>query len=250
MQSLQGQQAVVTGGNRGLGLAMVESLVARGARVTVIGRDVERLNEVASRLGVAVIRGDVTDEALARSVVGDLRPTLLLLNAGVSPGLAPLHEQSWEGFSRSWDNDVKASFHWLQQALRLPLAKGSRVLLTSSGAAINGSPLSGGYAGAKRMVWLLAQYANGISQQLELGITFQALVPRQIIGDTELGRLAAEAYANKNRVSVAEFLAGFGAPMPPKQVGEHVITLLTDPKYEKGTAYSLKGDTGIVSLDA
>ena len=51
-------------------------------------------------------------------------------------------------------------------------------------------------------------------------------------------------------VSVSEFLAGFGAPMSPKQVGEHVVTLLTDPKYDKGIAYGLKGDTGIVSLDS
>jgi NAD(P)-dependent dehydrogenase (short-subunit alcohol dehydrogenase family) len=249
MQNLQGQRAIVTGGNRGLGLAMVESLVARGARVTVVGRDVESLNEVSSRLGVDVIRGDVADEALARSAIGEVRPTLLLLNAGASPGLGPLHEQTWEGFSRSWNNDVKAGFHWLQQALRLPLAKGSRVLLSSSGAAVNGSPLSGGYAGAKRMLWLMAQYAGGVSKELELGITVQALVPRQIIGETELGRLAAEAYAKKKGVSVSEFLAGFGAPMSPKQVGEHVVTLLTDPKYDKGIAYGLKGDTGIASLD-
>jgi len=250
MQNLQGQKAVVTGGNRGLGLAMVESLVARGARVTVIGRDPERLQEVSRRLGVDVIRGDVADEALAKSVIGDVRPTLLLLNAGAAPGLAPLHEQTWEGFSRSWNNDVKAGFHWLQQALRLPLAKGSRVLLSSSGAAVNGSPLSGGYAGAKRMVWLMAQYASGISKELELGITVQALVPRQMIGDTEHGRLAAEAYAKRKGVSIGEFLAGFGAPLSPKQVGEHVVSLLTDPRYEQGIAYGLKGDTGIVSLDA
>ena len=249
MQNLQGQRAIVTGGNRGLGLAMVESLVARGARVTVVGRDVESLKDVSSRLGVDVIRGDVADEALARSAIGEVRPTLLLLNAGASPGLGPLHEQTWEGFSRSWNNDVKAGFHWLQQALRLPLAKGSRVLLSSSGAAVNGSPLSGGYAGAKRMLWLMAQYAGGVSKELELGITVQALVPRQIIGETELGRLAAEAYAKKKGVSVSEFLAGFGAPMSPKQVGEHVVTLLTDPKYDKGIAYGLKGDTGIASLD-
>jgi len=249
MQNLQGQKAVVTGGNRGLGLAMVESLVARGARVTVIGRDVERLKDVSSRLGVDVIRGDVTDEALARSVIGDVRPTLLLLHAGAIPELGPLHELSWEGFSRSWNNDVKAAFHWLQHALRLPLATGSRVLLSSSGAAINGSPLSGGYAGAKRMIWFMAQYASGLSKELGLGITVQALVPRQMIGDTEHGRAAAEAYAKRKGVSVSEFLAGFGAPMSPKQVGEHVATLLSDPQYEHGIAYSIKGDTGIVSLD-
>jgi len=250
MQEFQGQKAVVTGGNRGLGLAMVESLVARGAQVTVIGRDPERLKEVSSRLGVSVIRGDVSDEALARSVLGDIRPTLLLLNAGATPGLGALHEQTWEGFSRSWNNDVKAGFHWLQHALRLPLDKGSRVLLTSSGAAVNGSPLSGGYAGAKRMLWLMAQYAAGVSKELALGITVQVLVPQQMIGDTEHGRLAAEAYAEKKGVSVSEFLAGFGAPLPPKQVGEYVAKLLGDPVYAQGIAYGVKGDTGIVPLDA
>jgi len=56
MQSLQGQKAVVTGGNHRLGLALVESLMARGARVTLIGRDAERMKDVASRLAVDVIR--------------------------------------------------------------------------------------------------------------------------------------------------------------------------------------------------
>jgi len=250
MQQLKGQKAVVTGGNRGLGLAMVESLVARGAHVTVVGRDLERLEDVSSRLGVEVIRGDVSDEALAQRVIGDVRPTLLLLNAGATPGLGPLHEQTWEGFSRSWNNDVKAGFHWLQHALRLPLTKGSRVLLTSSGAAVNGSPLSGGYAGAKRMLWFMAQYAAGVSKELDLGITVQALVPQQMIGETEHGRSAAETYAKKKGVSVSEFLAGFGAPLPPQQVGEYVATLLEDPRYAQGIAYGVKGDTGIVKLDA
>lgn len=249
MHNLQGQKAVVIGGNRGLGLAMTESLVARGVRVTVVARDQQRLEEVASRLGVDVVRGDATDEALARSVLGDIRPTLLLINAAAVPGLGPLHEQTWEEFSRCWSNDVKASFHWLQQALRLPLAKGSRVLLNSSGAAVNGSPLSGGYAGAKRMIWLMAQYASGVSKELGLGITVQALVPRQMIGETEHGRTAAEVYAKRKGVSVSEFLAGFGAPLSPQQVGEDVATLLSDPKYDAGIAYAVKGDTGIVSLD-
>jgi hypothetical protein len=44
-------------------------------------------------------------------------------------------------------------------------------------------------------------------------------------------------------------LAGFGAPMSSRQVGEHVATILTDPKYETGVAFGLKGDTGISSLD-
>jgi NAD(P)-dependent dehydrogenase (short-subunit alcohol dehydrogenase family) len=149
-----------------------------------------------------------------------------------------------------WDTDVKAGFHWIQAALRLPLPRGSRVVIGSSGAAIAGSPLSGGYAGAKRMLWLMASYANASSDELGLGIKFQAIVPRQIIGDTELGRAAAEAYARRKGTTLEAFLAGFGVALTPSQVGEHVATLLTDPRHEAGVAFGIKSDLGLHSLDA
>ena len=47
--------------------------------------------------------------------------------------------------------------------------------------------MSGGYAGAKRMLWIMAKYANGISAEKGLGIYFQAIVPLQIIGGTGVG---------------------------------------------------------------
>ncbi|HYP91175.1 MAG TPA: SDR family oxidoreductase [Polyangiaceae bacterium] len=249
MKSLEDQRAVVTGGSRGLGLGIVEALVAAGARVTVIARDAERLAKVSERLGVDVVQGDVTDEALAERVLRELRPAVLVLNAGATPALAPLHQLSWQDFSRAWDVDVKGGFHWLQQALRLPLPPGSRVIVGSSGAAVNGSPLSGSYAGAKRTLWHMASYANDVAQGLGLDIRFQAILPLQIIGETELGRPAAEAYAARRGVSLQAFLAGFGPPLPPRKVGDHVVSLLTDPRYESGVAFGMKGDRGLVSLD-
>ena len=68
MTALEGQKVVVTGGSRGLGLGIVEALVAQNAQVTVVARDPQRLAEVSQRLGVNVVRGDVTDEKLARGV--------------------------------------------------------------------------------------------------------------------------------------------------------------------------------------
>jgi NAD(P)-dependent dehydrogenase (short-subunit alcohol dehydrogenase family) len=250
MHSLEGQKAVVTGGSRGLGLGIVEALVARKAEVTVVARDAARLAEVGQRLGVATVQGDAADPTLARGLLGDLRPSVVVLNAGAQPPLGPIHALDWETFSACWNSDVKAGFHWVQEALRLPLPPGSRVLLGSSGAAVNGSPLSGGYAGAKRMLWLMAQYANGTATELGLGIRFQALVPMQIIGDTALGRAAGEAYARKRGITLEAFFAGFGAPLPPAKVGELVATLLTDPRHEAGVAWGIKGDKGLFSLDA
>jgi NAD(P)-dependent dehydrogenase (short-subunit alcohol dehydrogenase family) len=245
---IEGGKVVVTGGSRGLGLGIVEALVERKALVTVVARDPGRLAEVQRRLGVAVVQGDITDATLASTLLEQVRPDVLILNAGASPALAPLHQQAWEAFSAIWETDVKGAFHWLQAALRLPLGRGSRVLVGSSGAAIAGSPLSGGYAGAKRMLWLLAGYANGVSTKLDLGLRFQALLPQQLIAETELGRAAAEAYARQRGITLEAFLAGFGEPMPPRVYGERVMAILTDPKYAGATAFAIKGE-GIRPLE-
>jgi NAD(P)-dependent dehydrogenase (short-subunit alcohol dehydrogenase family) len=247
--SIEGRRFIVTGGSRGLGLGIVEALVERGGKVTVVARDAGRLAEVQKRLGVSVTAGEITDAALAANLLREVRPDVVVLNAGMTPAMGPLHQQTWETFTAPWETDVKGAFHWIQAALRLPLARGSRVLVGSSGAAVGGSPLSGGYAGAKRMQWLMAGYANTVSAQLDLGIRFQALIPMQIVGDTDLGRNAAEQYARSRGMTTEAFLASFGAPMPSRRYGEHVIAVLTDPKYASVTALGLKGE-GIRSLDA
>ena len=250
MDTLENQRVLVTGGSSGLGLGIVEALVDAKANVVVVARDPQRLADVERRLGVTTVIGDVADAGLAESLLREFRPTVLVLNAGAVPAMAPLHEQTWEGFSTTWNSDVKAGFHWLQAALRLPLARGSRVLVGSSGAAVNGSPMSGGYAGAKRMLWLMAGYANTVAAEQDLGIRFQAIVPRQMLAAGGVGRAGAEAYARRKGITPEAFLANFGTPMSARELGDHIVTILTDPRYESAPALALKGDSGIQALDA
>jgi len=90
--------------------------------------------------------------------------------------------------------DVQQAFHWLREALLLPLDPGSTVIAMSSGAALHGSPLSGGYAGAKAMVRFLAGYAAGESARSELGIRIVSILPT-LTPETDLGAMAVAAYA-------------------------------------------------------
>jgi hypothetical protein len=83
--SLKDKSAVVTGGSRGLGLGLVEALVAHGARVTVVARGAEALDSVRARLGVATISADITDETAAHRILAELRPDILALNALAAP---------------------------------------------------------------------------------------------------------------------------------------------------------------------
>jgi NAD(P)-dependent dehydrogenase (short-subunit alcohol dehydrogenase family) len=247
--NLKDKKVVVTGGSRGLGLGLVEALVMHGANVTVVARDADGLESVRARLGVAAISADVTDATAAHRIVGEVHPDILVLNAGAKPRMGRLDQLSWADFSTTWETDVKAGLYWLQAALKTPLKSGSRVLVGSSGAAQNGSPLSGGYAGAKRMLWMMTNYANGVSAQNKLGIRFQAIVPQQMIGDTGVGDAGANAYASSMGIGRDEFLARFGTPMPPREFGEKVVSVLEDPKYAEGLVFGLKGDTGITVLE-
>jgi len=95
----------------------------------------------------------------------------------------------------------------------------------------------------------MAKYANGIAKQKGLGIRFQAIVPLQIIGGTGVGDEASSAYARATGIERKAYLARFGAPMPPRQFGDHLVAVLDDPRYATGVAFGLKGDTGITILE-
>jgi len=247
--SIKDKNIVVTGGSRGLGLGLVEALVAHGAKVTVVARGANALKSVHDRLGVATIPADVTDESAAHRILAEIRPDILVLNAGTPPPMGRLDQLSWTDFTAPWETDVKGGLYWIQAALNLPLAPGARVLVGSSGAAVDGSPLSGGYAGAKRMLWLMAKYANKVAEQKGLRIRFQTIIPRQMVGGTGTGDAGSRAYARANGIEVETFLAGFGAPMPPRDFGEKVVAVLDDPKYAEGFAFGLKGDTGVTVME-
>jgi hypothetical protein len=76
-------------------------------------------------------------------------PRTLVLNAGAAPLPRPIHRQTWQTFSRSWEVDVQHVSNWTREALLLPRQAGNVVIAISSGAAVNGSPLSGSYAGGQ-----------------------------------------------------------------------------------------------------
>jgi NAD(P)-dependent dehydrogenase (short-subunit alcohol dehydrogenase family) len=138
--------------------------------------------------------------------------------------MSPLPEQTWESFSQNWNVDVAQAFHWTRHVLRHPLEPGSSVIAMSSGAAVNGSPLSGGYAGAKAAVKFITDYAAIESQRAALGINFVSVLPR-LTPATELGAKAVAAYAGRQGVDVETFVQAGGPPLTAEQVGRSVLEL-------------------------
>src|SRR5262245_41055450 len=131
MCTIQGKNAVVIGGSSGVGRATVQGLVKAGARVTAVARGADRLRALEAE-GVSTIVGDATNADFVGRLIRDVRPELLVHAAGIMPRMGRVDELDWESFSETWNADVKASFLLIQQALTLPLAPGSSVVLVSS----------------------------------------------------------------------------------------------------------------------
>lgn len=232
------KNVVVIGASRGLGRAIVAAVYAEGAQVLAVARSAEPLKQLAAEFpGVQTLALDATSEGAPAQVFETLTPDVLVVCAGAIPHMSPLVEQTWEQFSRNWNSDVKLSLLFSQAALTTPLPTRTTVILISSGAAVNGSPLSGGYAGAKRMQMFLAHYAQKEADRLRLGLRFLALVPGGIIPTTELGQVAVEAYASSLGISPADFIKNREVKPTVEDVACAVVECASDPQEKAGKAF-------------
>ncbi len=225
---LRGTTSIVTGASRGFGRGIARALAAAGAHVVGVARDGARLDAVRDELGggFTAVAADAADPATAVRLLDEYRPGTVVLCAGAAPRMSPLQDQTWETFSQNWNVDVAQAFHWIREALRRPLAPGSSVITISSGAAIHGSPLSGGYAGGKATVRLITSYAAAESERAELGIRFVSVLP-QLTPATDLGAAAVAAYAERRGVDAGTFVRSLGPALTPEQVGESVLRIAT-----------------------
>ena len=233
MSDLHGKTVLVIGASRGLGRGIALAFADAGASVVAVARTGSALAELAA--GGANIRteiADASDEAAAKSLIDRCEPDVLILVAGATPGMHPLQQQTWESFSINWHADVKIAFTWLREALLKPLPRGSRVAVMSSGAALFGSPASGGYAGAKATQRFIAGYAQEESNRAGLDITFTAVLPRMTpLGD--VGMAGVRAYAARTGQTEEAYM------LTPEKAGSALVDLVRADSATIASGYML-----------
>jgi NAD(P)-dependent dehydrogenase (short-subunit alcohol dehydrogenase family) len=136
---LSGKTALVTGGNRGIGLAVVRELARAGARVTFTARSQANadaaLRELEGRAEARVC--DVTDRA---GMAALLEPAvdILVNNAGVIGPIGRIPEVGIEDWAANIQTNLVAAFHAIQKVLPGMIARGGGTVVNlSSGAARN-----------------------------------------------------------------------------------------------------------------
>jgi NAD(P)-dependent dehydrogenase (short-subunit alcohol dehydrogenase family) len=195
--SLTGQVAVVTGGGRGIGLAVARALAAAGADVALLGRDRQELGHAAGTIHAAhSVRAfatpcDVTDadgvEAAFGAVSAELgAPSILVNNAGQSAGV-PFAETTRELWDRMLAVNLTGSFLCTRAALPAMLAaRRGRVVNIASTAGLKGYSHTAAYCAAKHgVVGLTRALATEVGRS---GVTVNAVCPGYT--DTDMARAA------------------------------------------------------------
>ncbi|MFF1637660.1 SDR family NAD(P)-dependent oxidoreductase [Streptomyces sp. NPDC058246] len=223
--------ALVIGAGSGVGRATADALTVAGVRVLAAGHE-----------------RDATDPAQVAALLDEADPDLVVVTAGTRPRMAPIEEQNWESFSAPWHVDVKIAFEVGRAALARPLRANSTVVIVSSGAGLGGSPLSGGYAGAKRTQMFLADYLQSAADARELGIRFVALVPRQLLVGTPIGEAAAAAYgARTGQSAEAYFKEHYPVPLDSAGVARAVLSVASGQEHRHKRLLAVTG-TGLEAI--
>ncbi|GAB3705741.1 SDR family oxidoreductase [Spirosoma flavus] len=238
MKKLEAKKAVVIGGSRGTGLAIVKALVEEGASILVVGRNATSLAEVATSLPmVQTLSADATDESTIISIFQN-EPDIIVLAAGAMPPYQPLQQLDWDTFSTNWNTDVKVAYLIAHYTLNKPVKPSTLVIFMSSGAALFGSPISGGYAGSKRTQLFLANYAQESSNRLNLGVRFLAVAPLRLMEGTGVGDVVIPKYATYSGLSESDFKARMSFPQTKKDVAESIVAVaIQSPPLEAGNVW-------------
>jgi NAD(P)-dependent dehydrogenase (short-subunit alcohol dehydrogenase family) len=220
------ERALVIGAGSGVGQATAGALRAEGVQVVASGRE-----------------RDATDPDQVANLIDEADPDLVVVAAGVQPHMVSIEEQTWESFSGPWNVDVKIAFEVGRAALARPLRPGSVVVIMSSGAGANpgGSPLSGGYAGAKRMQMFMAGYLQRAADARGLGIRFVALAPQQFLVGTRIGEAAAAAYGAAAGESAEAYINSWPVPLDPDGVARAILSVASGTEHPDATVLGVTG---------
>lgn len=226
MGVLDGRVACVTGGTRGIGLAIARAFLAEGAQVVVNGRDPAKAQRTLDELGagdrVHFIAGDVKTREVCEAIVDGTverfgRIDVLVANAGGASDFAPIVDLPDDPLDDALRWNLWHSFWCMRRAFRYMIPQQwGRVINISSVEGKVGKPGMSTYVVAKHAV-------NGLTKSAAkevgpLGITVNALCPGVI--ETDIVKEGGAGAAAAMGLTYDQLLAQFAADSAIKRINE------------------------------
>jgi NAD(P)-dependent dehydrogenase (short-subunit alcohol dehydrogenase family) len=224
---LAGSAALVTGGSRGIGLAVARALAAEGARVALLARDPDALAAAAAVVGpgTRTVRADTTDDDAVRAAVDRIAVELggldVVVNAaapraqpGQAAGLAGLDDQD---FLRQVDTKALGYARVVRAAVPYLRAAGHASVVNVSGMNARGT---GSIAGSVRNIAVVAITKNLADELGSDGISVTCVHPGLTVTERAAGDAAFQEMASRNAL---------GRPVTADEVAA-VITFLASPR--------------------
>jgi NAD(P)-dependent dehydrogenase (short-subunit alcohol dehydrogenase family) len=162
--SLTHQHVVVFGGSSGIGLAVAELAQRHGAKLTLVGRNRDKLNHAAARLGGSrVAMADITDRAAVEQVFADMeRVDHLVITAG-SFNAGKIADSDPDILLRALDERIAGPLYAIKAALPLLAKHGS---ITLMGGQLSDRPSGDGVAVISAAVRGIEALAGALAQEL------------------------------------------------------------------------------------
>jgi NAD(P)-dependent dehydrogenase (short-subunit alcohol dehydrogenase family) len=247
---LTGRTALITGGSKGIGLAIAKSLAAEGCHVHLAARTASELDKVADEMRtrhsveVTTHPADLSDSAQVKTIAAACRDIDILVNSagGIPRGtLIEIGEETWR---RAWDLKVFGCINLTREIYRGMCQRGKGVIINIAG--LSGDRPDANYIAGTSANAALIMFSRSLGgDSIRHGVRVVAVNPGPVetekhIRDTE--RLAQERYGDKARWR--DVMSGL--PMKraalPEEVSSMVTFLASDhASYISGSAVTIDG---------